>query len=101
MNKAEILEYNVIWLQYYASQEVQPDPMCNGFEAVNEGDVNVWVNGKLLKPFPPGHPELNGSSWGVSGNRGEIFKGIIRIVVDGTAGGQPQVAIGQKFYLNT
>lgn len=94
-------KYNIIPQSFFAPQEVTPDSKCNGWTAINKGDTLVIVNGIKLKPFPPGHPELSGESFGVQGNLGEVYTGIISIVFDATGGGvAPEVLIIQKYYIN-
>jgi archaellum component FlaF (FlaF/FlaG flagellin family) len=90
--------YNIAPQFYNTSQEVTVDSHCNGWTAVNTGQSDVWVNGFLLKPFPPGHPELNGSALGVMGNKGEYYRGKIAIVFE-AGGTDPQIAIIQKYYI--
>ena len=95
--------YNQAGQSYFDSQSVQVIPFCNGWVAINKGDTLVRVNGIPLKPYPPGHPELSGESYGVAGNLGEVFVGdnmVIQVVFDTAAGGvAPWVIIAQKFYL--
>lgn len=91
-------KYNVIPQLYRESIEVTPDQKCNGWTAINKGDSTVIINGSIeLKPFPPGHPELSGESFGVQGNIGEIFQG--HITIDIGTGSTPAVLIVQKIYL--
>jgi hypothetical protein len=93
-------KYNLIPQSYFGPQEVVPDPRCNGWTAINKGDTLVIVNGIKLKPFPPGHPELSGESFGVQGNLGETYGGVISITF--AAGGvAPEVMIIQKYYMNS
>jgi hypothetical protein len=88
--------YNIIGQSYFESQQVNPDPRCNGWTAVNKGATLCIVNGIELKPFPPGHPELSGESFGVTGNLGEVFTG--RITLDITPGAGAKLLLIQKFY---
>ena len=91
--------YNIIGQSYYLGQEVKPDKNCNGWTAINKGDTLAWVNGVPLKPYPPGHPELSGESFGVSGNEQEVYDGRIKIVFDNSVGTNPWIVIVQKFYI--
>lgn len=90
------IEYDIIAQTYNQGGEILVDPHCNGWTAINVGDVGVTVNGIALKPFPPGHPELTGAAVAIPGNLGERFTGRIWIVFD--PGGAPSVTIIQKFY---
>lgn len=99
MNIPEI-DYNAVPIEWKISHEMEVDRRCNGFIAVNKGDVLVRINGFPLLPYPPGHPELSGESMTVGGNLGEIYRGRIQIVFPAPAPGQsPSVWIIQKFYL--
>jgi hypothetical protein len=69
---------------------------CNGFIAINTGDVIATVNDTILYPGVIG--TVSGESKVVGGNLGEIFLGIINLKFTG-AGANPEVTIEQKFYI--
>lgn len=74
---------------------------CNGWVAVNIGDVLCFINNIPIKP--PLAPNLSGESTGIQGNEGEIFigtNGVIPVIFDNAAGGvNPKIMIIEKFYI--
>jgi len=64
---------------------------------INQGDDPCTVNQVLLKPYPPGHPELIGSVFSVTCNENELYDGYLDLVFAGT-GSAPLVQIVQRFY---
>lgn len=71
-------------------------PKCYGFFLENKGDVDVQVNGKVLKPYPAGHPELSGQAFGYSDEQGRELTDPFQIVF--TAGGSaPKLEITMVF----
>ena len=98
------MKYNIISQPYYASQFVPVPEGCNGFVAVNEGDMLWYVNNFPLQPNPNwATNKLPGVSTGAIGNAGEIYVGnnkMIQIVLDESAGGTtPLLIIQWKFYI--
>lgn len=91
--------YDFIAQTYAVGGDIQVDPRCNAWTAINTGDTLVTVNGIPLKPFPPTHPELTGAAVAIPGNFEERFAGRIWILFNPTPGLNPQVCIIQKFYL--
>lgn len=96
MDRNDFLAYNFTGeMLYTTSQHVSVERLCNGFTARNTGTTIVRVNDATLYPGVPGNSA--GDSMTVGGNAGEIYVGNIKIQFD--AGGEPQVAIIQKFYV--
>lgn len=98
----EILKFNEIVQSVYASTMLPIPRNCNGYVVVNVGTALFWVNGFPLKPLPPGHPEVDGASRGVPGNRNEIFvgdNGVIKVVRDTLVGTNPELIFIFKCYI--
>jgi hypothetical protein len=89
--------YDIIAQTYTQGGEIAVDANCNGWTAINTGDIGVTVCGIMLKPYPAGHPELTGAAIAIPGNKWEVFSGRIWIVFE-QGGADPQVTIIQKFY---
>lgn len=69
----------------------------NSWAVANTGDEIVQVNGKTLLPAPGAG--LSGESFGVSGNRCEIYnRKYVTIQFQG-GGGNPSVELTQKYYI--
>jgi hypothetical protein len=99
-----MMEYNTITQSYYASQFVPVPESCNGFVAVNEGDMLWYVNGFPLQPNPNwATNKLPGVSTGAIGNVGEVYVGnnkMIQVVLDTSgAGTNPKLIIVWKYYI--
>lgn len=93
----QLLRYNTTEVIIYnKSIRIKPVANCNGFTVVNVGDDIVTVNGRVLYPGTPG--SLNGDSFTIGGNLGEIFTGDINISFGGV-GANPSVSVEQKFYI--
>lgn len=93
--------YNIDVQTFNSSDQVIVDQRCNCWTAQNQGDVPAYVNGKLLKGFPLGHPELDGGSYGPTGNADEIYIGEIQITfAPGLVPGSSiqMVQVIQKYY---
>jgi hypothetical protein len=89
--------YNILPVYYNNSQPVMVPANCNGFVAVNTGAGNITIDGVVLLPRPGAG--LSGESYGVAGNRDEIFVGNNnQILVNVPPGGQ--VLIIWKYYIN-
>lgn len=101
-NQIAFLTFGVTMNEYSAPKSVVLDPLCNSWVVQNIGDIWVTVNGILLKGHPVGHPELTGAAVGVSGNYGEVFKGILNIQSAETTPGSGStsflVIVIQKIY---
>lgn len=67
---------------------------CNGFTAINKGDVIVRVNNFPLEP-PAG--AVSGEAIEFGGNYGEVFTGTITVSFN-AGGANPLVFIIQKIY---
>lgn len=83
-----------IWIT--ASGNVDLDPLCNGWTAINRGTLTAFVNGIELLPAPS--PGVSPESVGVSGNAGEVYAGNVFVKVDPTDP-SPLVVFIQKYYL--
>jgi hypothetical protein len=67
---------------------------------INQGGDPCTVNGILLKGFPPGFPDLVGSSVAIDCNEDERYDDdVIEVAFAGT-GTAPSVQIVQRFYKN-
>jgi hypothetical protein len=75
------------------STSIPVSGLVNSWVAHNQGDVWAFVNRKLLKGYPLGHPELDGGAWGDNGNWGEIYTGRINVVFD------PSKVVGSSIQL--
>jgi len=64
---------------------------------VNQGGDAATINGFLLKPFPPGFPDLVGSSITIDCNEEEEYDGYLELVFLGT-GTAPLVQVVQRYY---
>lgn len=91
----EWLTYNEIAKTVTNSGDVPVLEGCNGFVAINKGADIVVVNGTQLLP-PPG-AGLSGESYGVSGNKGELYMRQA-ITVQFNTNTAPQLLIIQKVY---
>ena len=97
MSNINSIAYNVIVQNFYAADEVEVTPLCNGFSARNLGDTTAFVNGvRLLPSLVAGQ---TGEVMEIGGNLGELYKGRIQLMFTG-AGIAPQIEIIQKFYIN-
>ena len=76
--------------------DIDIDPLCNGWTAINRGTSIVQVNGVPLAP--PATPGLSGESFGVSGNIGELYAGRVTCLFD-VADTAPALVFVQKIYL--
>jgi hypothetical protein len=89
-----LLQYNVNVQPIRTDGDIKVLQNCNGFSAINKGDVVVRVNGFPLDP-PAG--AVSGEAIEFGGNYGEVFTGVINVSF--TAGGvNPLVFIIQKVY---
>lgn len=95
----EFVRFTTIYQSWRDFQVIPVGVNCNGYIAVNKGDVLAFVNEFPIKGFPIGHPELSGESYGVFGNLGEIYTGKIELRFDNSAGTTPWVVIGLKYYV--
>jgi hypothetical protein len=91
--------FNISGQVYRKAQRVPVDKCCNGWTVINKSDVEITVNGIPLKPFPAGHPELSGESFGVVGNIGEIYTGFIDIAFLTNPTTYKDVVVIQKTYV--
>jgi hypothetical protein len=94
--KNDLIQYNVSGQGYYSDQYIKPDPLCNGWTAINRGDGLAYINGIPLSPSPV--PGTAGESITIGGNLGEIWGGDLQLSFDKTATVFNVVVI-QKFYL--
>jgi hypothetical protein len=89
----EKLYYNTTTQQYVVNTAVPPQEECNGFEVVNDGTSDVYLNGKPI--------HANGSQT-VGGNYGEIYVGRIDLQFFAPVEGVPPYVnsawVTQKFY---
>jgi len=99
MTNAGYQRYNNTIQSFTTSQDVIVEKLCNGFTAINYGDVIAEING--IRIFPSATPAtVVGDSLSVGGNAGEIYKGqIILKFVQPTAGVAPRVVIVQKYLI--
>lgn len=77
----------------YASGRVNVEKECYGFSFINKGGSAVRVNQILLKPYPPGHPELSGESFSFVDPEGRILAQSFEVVFN--AGADPFLQIVQ------
>ena len=93
-------KYNIITRTVTSSIHLSVPPNCNGFLAYNAGDTIFNIaNFPLLPAVGPG---LSGHSWGVMGNKDEIYGGdnhTLNIQQSGPLGVNPLIIIVFKFYL--
>lgn len=92
--------YNITVQSTTISGRIKVTEKCNGFVVVNKGDTAVTVNNFPLKPYPAGHPEVSGESYGVSGNADEEYKGNIDISFSTPLGANPLVVVVQKYFID-
>ena len=93
-------KYNIVYINYFGSQQIDVPKTANGYVAINRGDTLVTVNG--LDLLPRLATNLSGESTGVQGNADEIFvgnNGSLQIVFT-PGGGVSKVVIGWKFYID-
>lgn len=79
MAQLPLLAYSFNSQDVTGSESITLDPLCNSWTVTNLGDVWVTVNGILLKGYPAGQPGLVGASLGVTGNFGEVYRGLVQI----------------------
>jgi hypothetical protein len=94
----ELLYFNEIVHQVFASGQIEVPQGCNGYLAVNKGTGTVTVNGFPL--LPPVAPNLSGESTGLLGNRREIYRGnnhVMNIVMPAAGG---LLVLVFKFYID-
>lgn len=84
---------------YRKSDEVTIIPNCIEWSVINQGDTGCTVNQIYLKPYPPGHPELIGTTFSLSCNEGEVFTGHLTIAFDAAPGADPWIQIVQRYYV--
>jgi hypothetical protein len=92
---AQHRKYNILTGSYTQTTRVQVVKNCNGWVAINKGNVEVRVQGLPL--LPAAVAGTSGESYGVSGNNDEIYSGDIDVEFP-IAGGQ--VYIIQKYFID-
>lgn len=71
---------------------------CYGFVFINKGDQWVYVNGVLLKGYPPGRPDLSGESFQYTDdNENGYMEKTFVVNFDTTTGGAPFLQIVQVY----
>ena len=75
-------------------------PNCVDWLVINQGDTGARLNGIYLKPYPPGHPELVGSTFSPDGKRDEFMMVPFTVSFDDPLGAMPWLQIVQKIYTN-
>ncbi len=99
----QYLQYNIQVINCTISTSIPIDAHLNSWVAHNQGNVWALVNGKLIKGYPVGHPELEGGAYGPTGNFGEIYRGRIDVLFSpnlansGTT--DPLISVVLKFYV--
>jgi hypothetical protein len=93
------IKYNITVSSYRTSQKIEVPKNCNGWTAINLGDVIAEINGIVLNAGVPGTSA--GDAVQIGGNEGEIYAdNQLRLVfVVPTAGVAPNVQIIFKFYI--
>jgi hypothetical protein len=89
--------YNIKTVSYTEGAEIDVYPETYQILIVNQGGDAATINGFLLKPFPPGFPDLVGSSLSLDCNENELYDDILVLVFLGT-GTAPLVQVIQQFY---
>lgn len=90
----ELIEYDHVYQFVNASRQLTVDRRCNSWYIVNTGTTIITVNGVQLHPGVAG--VSNGEVFVSGGNRGEIFRGRIDVVLPNNIG---QATFVQKIYV--
>ena len=99
MERKDFLEYDLQTLTYQLSGWYDVSRNCNGFAVTNVGDVDCKVNDQIFYAGVPGTSLGDSRTYG--GNRGELYKGKIKVAfASPPVGVAPSIEIVQKVYVN-
>lgn len=88
--------FKLLVSDHFESGRTPVDKRCYGYVVSNKGNTGVKVNDNYLKPYPPGHPEMDGGFFTYTDDDGRILQeNVFQIVFDAAPGTLPWLQITQ------